>query len=87
MMATAIILNIDIQIHGGIDTLLKVEGRTARFTIDLLYSGVQTDLNKRNRYDPFIPKNKPAILTGLLTTFPRISEFLTVGKKNKPILP
>jgi len=83
MMATATILNIDIQTHRGIDTLLKVEGRTVRFTIDLLYQGAQTDLNRGNHYDPLIPKNKPQILTDLLTTFPRISKLLMVGKKNK----
>jgi len=85
MMATAIVLNIDIHIHGGIDTLLKVEGRTSRFTINLLYSAFQTDLNRGNHYDLFTPNIKPPICTELLTTFPRNSEWITEGKKIKPI--
>ena len=56
MTATAILLNIDIQIHGGINTLLTVEGRVPSLTINLLYSGAQVDLNRGNHYDPLIPK-------------------------------
>jgi len=36
MMATVKALNIDIQIHGGATSLLKVDGRTPSFIIHLL---------------------------------------------------
>jgi len=79
MMATAILFKMNIQIHGGIDTLLKVEGRTPRLIIDLLYSGVQTDLDRENHYDPLIPKVIPP--NDLLNTSSWISEWVTVGQR------
>ena len=62
MMATVILFNIDIQIHGGANTLLTVDGRTPRFTLNLLYSGAQTHLNRGNHYDPLTPKDTPLTL-------------------------
>ena len=56
MMATVKALNIDIQIHGGATSLLRVDGRTPSLTIHLLYSGLQADKNGGNHYDPLLPK-------------------------------
>jgi len=56
MMATDKALNIDIQIHGGATSLLKVDGRIPLFTIHLLYSGLHADKNGGNHYDALFPK-------------------------------
>jgi hypothetical protein len=81
MMATVILFNIDIQIHGGANTLLTVDGRTPRFTINLLYSGAQTYLNRGNHYDPLTPKDTPLTLSENLTTH---SKWITVGNDLSP---
>jgi len=56
MMATVKALNIDIQIYGYVTSLLKVDGRTPLFTINLLYSGLEADKNGGNHYEPLCPK-------------------------------
>ena len=44
MMATVRALNLDVQLHGGSNTLLNIEGRTTQNTIHLLYCGLQKSL-------------------------------------------
>ena len=79
MMATVILFNIDIQIHGGANTLLAVDGRTPRFTLNLLYSGAQTHLNRGNHYDPLTPKDTPLTIENMTS----LSKWITVGKGEK----
>ena len=81
MMATAIHLNVDIQMHGGVNTLLKVEGRVPSLTINLLYSGVQNDSNRGNHYDPLIPKVISPLNASRETQFTHsLNSWITVGR-------
>ena len=54
MMATLIALNLDIQLHGGSNLLLNIEGRIPRNTVHLLYCGLQIDNNRGNHYDALL---------------------------------
>jgi len=79
MMATVILLNIDVQVHGGSNILLKVDGRTPICTVNLLYSGAQIDLNRGNHYDPLTPKGDPPIPPDSGTSSKK-SEWIRIGK-------
>ena len=50
-MATVSALNLDIQLNGGSQVLLNIEGRISNHTIHLLYCGLQIANNPGNHYD------------------------------------
>ena len=73
MMATVRALNLDVQLHGGSNTLLNIEDRTSQNTIHLLYCGLQIDNNPGNHYDALLPiinvnNNNPSIINDVVNT-------------------
>jgi len=76
IMATVIAINMDIQLHGGSNLLLNIEGRIPRNTIHLLYCGLQIDNNPGNHYDallPISPNNNPQRINEAANTQTNVS--------------
>ena len=66
----------DIQLHGGSNLLLNIEGRIPRSTIHLLYCGLQIDNNPGNHYDallPISPNNNPQRINEAANTQTNVS--------------
>jgi len=57
LMATVAVLELDIQLHGSSDVLLRIENRIPGHIIHLLYCGVQIDSNRGNHFDALLPLN------------------------------